>query len=339
MAKDNRFGWLLGAAGITGVLIALGYIVREAQGDLLGVSTYDPERAGYFLAAADLITHTILSLLDWPALVALVVGIALVAAVELGRSRSPRFQAARSWLALGVTCLCALHVLFFALPITPISNLLFLDVSLDRQFDASRIYEWRTEEVWKQVICSGVSQSALKDCGNRAPQDFRRDLEFAFSAAVAIAGLLWTLAWRILCFDPPLTEDAPKWRSIMPWEWSRTLLITLLCLTLFGLAYQYGKTAKSRNFPDAEVDFEDATAPKPSPPFAAPEGSTPPTSAGQAPTFLIVADNGTSTILYNTDPHHERVWVVRDTDIRSERISSLKDILRIHIENKMALYK
>jgi hypothetical protein len=307
----------------------LGYVVREAQGDLLGVSTYDPERAGYFLAAADLITHTILSLLDWPALVALLAGIVVVTAIELGRSRSSYFRAVRSWLALGVAGLSGVHILFFALPVIPVSNLLFLNVNLNRQFDVSRIYEWRTEEVWKQVICSSVSNATLSDCGGRAPQEYRHDLELAFGTSVAIVGLLWTAGWRILCLDSPPIAAGPKWCSVMPWEWSRTLLITLLCLTLFGLAYQYGKTAKSTTFPDAEVDFEDAAPTAPSTPAGVEERSR---------SFLIVADNGTITILYDTNPQRERIWFVRDATIKSIRISSLDDILKRHVEIQAGLH-
>ena len=153
MANNDRLGWLVGAAGLTGSLIALGYVVRIAQADLLGVSTYDPERAGYLLAAGDLIIHGIISLLDWPALVALIVGILLVLALEFGRRRSPRFYAARSFLSLAVVLFCAGHLLFFVLPTFPIRNLLFQSVCLDRQFEVSPVVHWRTEAVWKQVIC------------------------------------------------------------------------------------------------------------------------------------------------------------------------------------------
>ncbi|HLM82219.1 MAG TPA: hypothetical protein VK302_16570 [Terriglobales bacterium] len=324
MAKNGRFGWLLGAAGLTGVLIALGYVVRAAQSDLLGVSTYDPERAGYLLAAGDLILNTLLSLLDWPALVALIVGVVLVGAIELGRSRSPRFRAARSLLGLGVGSLCAVHLLFFTLPTAPISDLLIPSesVCLGRQFDVSRVYRWRTDEVWKQVLCSKVSDATLPECSNRAPQEYRRDLELTFTTAVLAASLLWVAGWRILYFEPPQSEIGPKWWGVIPWEWSRTLLMIGLLLVLFGLAYQYGKTVKSTIALVAEVDFEEGAASKTS--GASPEEQ-------QTRSFLVVADSGTSTILYDVDIHKERVWIVRDTAIRIERVSSLEDVLKRRI--------
>jgi len=322
MAKTGRIGLLLGAAGLTGVLVALGYIVRVAQGDLLGVSTYDPDRAGYFLAAGDLIIHTLLSLLDWPALIALIVGLALICAIELTRVWRPQFQDARSLIALGVGSLCAAHLFFFALPTIPINNLLFQSICPDRHFEVSKAYELRTEEVWKQVLCSRVSSATLPECGTRSPQKYRRDLELTFTIAVLTAGLLWVVGWRIFCFKPIRSETRLTWWSIVPWDWSRTVLATLLFLMLFGLAYQYGKTAKSTLFPVAQVEFEQITNPS----------LSEPSPVRQQPSdFLLVSDNGTNSILYNIDPTNERVWVVRDTAIKLERISSLEDILKRRI--------
>jgi hypothetical protein len=193
---------------------------------------------------------------------------------------------------------------------------------LDREFDVSSTYQWRTEQVWGQVLCSKVSSATLPGCGLPSPQKYQRDLQLTFAAAVLTAGLLWVAGWRILYLDPAQPGITPTWWSAVPWAPARALMITLLLLTLFGLTYQYGKTVKSTIVPAAELKFEEDAS--------NPSGASP--ANPQSSSFLVVADDGTSTILYNIDPTKERVWVVRDTAIKSERISSLEDVLKRRIE-------
>jgi len=316
MGEANRFGWLLAATGLTGTLIALGYVVRVAQADLLGVSTYDPERGGYLLAAGDLITHSVLLLLNWQTMVALLTAVAVVVGIQQCM-RKPRFRDMRSFLALGVGILCALHLLFFALPTTPIKNVLFTSVCLNRSFDVSGVFRWRTEEVWKQVLCSRVSKYNLASCGNPSPQIYRHELDNTFTIAVLTAILLWVAGWHILRF----VENASIERSLILWEFSRTVLITLLLALLFGLAYQYGKVVRPTEFPSAEVNFADDAALKPS------------ESCDDEPlnSFILVSDNGTDTILYRRNKCQERVWIVRNTDITIHKISALDDPLTVRI--------
>jgi hypothetical protein len=343
---DTKFGWLISAAGITGTFAALGYVVRAAQEDLLGVSTYDPNRAGYFLAAGDFIRQTVFLLLNWPTLVAVCLTSLIISVLEIGRRRTRFVQERQSLLAIALVIACSAHLAVFVLPTGPINNVLFSSVCLkDRIFEIPSLMAGRTQTVWTNVVCSRTVKEIVPGCGGRAPEEYTSDLRDTYVWAVLSALLLWMTGWRILGLSKPGAAVPLKWWSIIPSDWSRALLIVSLITISFGISYLYGKTIRSTEFPVVAVDFAKDSVVAGRNGVGAPmakrnsssqqlteESATEAmsTKTGEAPRkFYMLSDNGQTTVLY--EPKNDVTWFVRNSAITAERMSSTYDLVRERI--------
>jgi hypothetical protein len=317
MAQDDRVsklvGLLLSAAGLTGGLVGLGYTVRFAQGDLLGVSTYDPERAGYLLAAGDLIVHTFFLMLNWPTLVALLVGSVLVAALAFIKQSWTAAGSRRDYLALVLVALCATHLTFFVLPVVQINNLLFDKVCTDRYAAVSRLIKWRTEGVWKNIVCSATNQYVVPSCGKQAPAAYREALDYSYTAAVLIGGILCAVGWGVFSWDLP---EQGTTETLALWEWSRFLLALSLLLVVVGCAYLYGKTVQSTHFPRAKIIFaKDVLVGK----------------QAEESSFFVIGETDQKTTLF--DPDADVLWFARNSAVDIEKPNELPDLLGARVEN------
>jgi hypothetical protein len=253
LTKGGQLSWLLGAAGVTGALVALGYTVRVAQGDLLGVSMVDTDQASYLLTAGGFVSHTLLLLLNWRTGLALVLGTLLVTKFDSVRRHLPSFLVRRSHLAIVWIFLCALHFLWFIRPLIPINRTLTGGIFYERNFALSKFTEWRTEQTWHEMVCSRVSKDLEPNCGSSSGQNA---LNKRYVWAVLIAGWLWMLGWRVLSFDLPAPSKSSKASDIIPVKLSQALLIASLVVTVLGIACLYGKTmVQSTTFPAGEIGF------------------------------------------------------------------------------------
>ena len=328
MEKEETLGWIVSAFGITGIVVALGYTVRVAQSDLLGVSTYDSERAGYMLAAGDFIVRSCLLLLDWPTLVTLVVGLLIVMGLEAANRRSISFWQVRSILAIGVVLLCAAQLTFFVLPVTPINNTLFDSICPGRTFDVSALISWRTDEIWKYTLCSRVSKETLPECGTTAPGGYRRKLNTNYMAAILLSALVWMIGWRVLTLGPAQSSDSSRGPEPIPWVLARILLAISLLLIVVGDAYLYGKTVQSTAFPLAQIGLikgVEVAAATDQDADGKSNAAVKPDASRSKPELYVIASKTDNTIFYDLD--NDKVLFIRNSAVNFEKTSSVSDVL------------
>jgi len=326
--KAGGLSWLIGAAGLTGVLVAIGYTVRFAQGDLLGVSTYDAERAGYLLAAGDFVMHTLLLLANTPlTLLTLAVGLLLILGLPSLMRHFPRLFRDPSILATGLVLLCACHIVFFVLPAEPIKNTLRESVDWNYVFRPSLVHG-RTEKIWHAMVCYRLSgQNPGSGCSDTTTDESLAVLDRNYTLAVLFVFLVGAAGWHLLRFSASESKGvtAPLDRNL--WVWPQRIFLTFLLLTVAAQAYLYGKTIESTEFPFGPVEFAKGTdlatasTDRPGPCQTSSNEQPNPTEVG----YFVISSAGDQTVMYA--PATGTVLLVRNSVIDCQNTVALKDIL------------
>jgi hypothetical protein len=277
--------WLVTSAGLTGTLIAIGYIVYSAHAEFLGMIVHDLTAteylrvAGGFLLAVTLQYVTLAGDLwdgvatHWVLAVGALIIAGTVAYVVRGAGLRAKLRSVRSWcmrlrpytcaLATLVMLLSVAKAAYFDLPAAHISGVLLGAIECNKNWNLPVGIENRTTKLWHDIVCSRAmpllagQSSAASGCSCEDQETHLRRLRRGFVAAVSWAGLL--IAASVVLARWAIRAE---WRGFEGTGAARAFILAMAVLGVVNIAlvpYYYGKVLYPTRFSIGDVAVDDGT--------------------------------------------------------------------------------
>ncbi|HEV7507261.1 MAG TPA: hypothetical protein VGS07_20395 [Thermoanaerobaculia bacterium] len=315
--------WLANSAGITGILIAIGYFVHSSQESFLGVSVNLENPAVTFLLDGGRFLADILVLIpsaifsDYNTLLPLAT-VVIAGAIVLWQRRRRRLHIPALLYLLIALLASGAELVFHDLPVLNVSDLLLVTVVKPNDpipTEVPFILRSRTEKLWHVIVCSRTScQGKYEDAEKFERAWFTSSLLYTITiiiVAIPLVSRLWERRREDLSFGAQFS--------------SRAIAIVVLCLVGLNVLFLpiiYARLIRPTTFPEVLL-WAKNLPPVEALPRINPADSMNQPAAARIDGFLL--SYGDVLAVYDKDD--KKVWLVPKASLLAVRIATTSDIL------------
>jgi len=232
---STGIGWLLSnLAGLTAILIVIGYLVHWSKERLIGFPIDAQIPSDFILAAVNLIGDTLVSVVDWHVLVG---ALLLCIAVLVLNRRSTHLR----WRLIFVIVVCLAKIFLLDAPSLYLKDVMVTAPSYDETL-ASGIMMSGTSDLWHDFYCAHHGAQGAP-CGYCKAASYHQEKlrEYLGLDLVLLAAAVW-VAWPILSGDN--LSDLRYSSQIL----IKSLLSSFLVVSICLLPVRYGTTLSDNQY-------------------------------------------------------------------------------------------
>jgi hypothetical protein len=330
--------WVLTTLGVSGILLATGFVSDFSYQDRLGYQlsgaadalTYSIEAGRFFVSVATLT----LSWIFIPSHLVAILGIACVAVIagSIQRRYLPPWAGSTSHDRVGaitVISLLVLKMMLFDMPTVALRAALIHPV-LPPEANG-RLSESLTRDFWEDETCSRIEvdphyaklRSISKGACLLIPSEYKHRKMDRFAVNVLLTAGLFFAGMRQLLME---------WRPASG-HGMMVLLVFLMVMTLLMLPYVYSKTVRLTTADDVKVTWTasgQSGVREGAPGFPLP--GVVPGNPIQT-NFNLLYKNNNEVVLF--DPNEGHIWVMPRNEVRMIRIMSESDVVKFLIRKRL----
>jgi hypothetical protein len=317
--------WVVTSAGLTGLLLGVGYVVRAAHGELLGIEL---EAAGvsdylqtagsfalgvallYLRLAADVWSNVAGHPLGW-----LGSALAVGGAILLLRLRGRRLRRPGPPIPFALATTAALVVVgaYWDVPVLQVKGVLLAHVECNRTWNLPDGLEHRTSQLWRNMICSriggprgqaGATSGVFASCTCAAAATHDAALRAYF-----LGGASWTIVLVLVAASAARSVERRTNGSLRR-DATLGLLLVTCATSVTMLPYVYGKIVQSTTVPVGSVTLE---------------GESDPTNG------YIISGGATDLIVFV--PADRSILRVPQSRVRETHLTDLADVMVERMKN------
>ncbi|HEX6746223.1 MAG TPA: hypothetical protein VF092_02830 [Longimicrobium sp.] len=306
--------WLLGSAGLTGILLTLGFVLRKSSEDFLGYRLGGSEGAQNLVGLAGEFLYAILSVtLQWIGAATWhgVATLAIVAAVILLSWKFPQRLRRPRTLLVALASITLLQFFLLDVPTFFVSDML-VNLGANSVLAAGMPIQRIAEDNRTSNLCSRMSGlPAPPEIADRIEEDMqvrctKRSARYADRLrALFVLNSVFTVAGVVAALGIMLWLNAQNSSLTGVWRGIAIGTVVLLAVDFATGPYQYAKTARSIRVQRVRVEI----------------------ARGDSAEWVsgLLLGEGAQLSMYVQKDH--RIWVIPDDRVRMIQINGSGDVL------------
>ena len=311
--------WILGSAGISGVIVALGFVVDVGYQERLGYQLHHGRAmSAYLVAGGNFIMTIFFHVAEWladyssvwvPVLLIAIAGATFYRRIGHDKLRGVRTRYERlpsRGVFLLICLLISLEILALDFPALQIRGLLLHGLEAPSNTDRDLFQYTGSERIWTTTVCARFDKALYADLAqinvlcDASPQSHNKFLRNLFLLNFFLTGIL--LYFSI----------AHSFRKITPNTVQTTVLALLNVLNIAFLPYTYGKILHPTTFNEVILHIAETND-----------------SAKGEHGFLLSRDDKVVVIFHKEERH---IWVIPAEKVVLTKLERQGDVLQYYFK-------
>jgi hypothetical protein len=332
--------WLFTTIGLSGILLAIGFISDFAYQDRLGYKLSSTEDlAGYSLEAGRFLVSAATMVLSWlwaPRHFLVLVMLVLIAALlDFGRRLFTKSRSvSRTRIAGGLfLILIVTEIVLLDVPTVYLRAVLVRPISPPESLDDSLIAKSLTRGFWEDEICSrievdeyGSLRNFVENVCSLTPTEHRHRKVDRF-----VLNLLLTMGLSLVAIRFVI-KSKPEYLLLVS-------LLVFILIDLLMLPYSYSKTIRPTTADDVIVSWKGnaQSEKKENEPASSAQGSDLIGESEPPKLFNLLYKRNEEVVLLNRDPADPGIWIVPREEVRLLQIVDERDVYQLLVRQRIGL--